>query len=88
MESLTTWFSGKTAPDKEPPQSVLSDWKSYQANDGKTNSSSKLLSSAEEGAASFSRLASGAFNSVTVASSSVVGSVQRYVYDVYIPDIM
>lgn len=82
MASFSGWFSGKTAPDKEPPAetaSVLSDWKSYQSKDAmKSSVSSKLLLSAEEGTASMKKLATDAVSSVSAASTSVVEGVQTY----------
>lgn len=80
--SFSVWLGGSAA-DKEPPEkkentSVLSDWKSYESSN---TMSSKLLSSAEEGSATMKKLASGAFSSVTAATSSVVESVQGYVFD-------
>eukprot|EP00889_Picochlorum_renovo_P001562 jgi/Picre1/28592/NNA_003994.t1 len=90
MASFSGWFSGKTAPDKEPPAetaSVLSDWKSYQSKDAiKSSVSGKLLLSAEEGTASMKKLATDAVSSVSAASTSVVEGVQtvpgttQYVY--------
>lgn len=82
MASFSGWFSGKTAPDKEPvteTASLLSDWKSYQSKDTmNTSMSSKLLSSAEEGTASMKKLATDAVSSVSAASTSVVEGVQTY----------
>jgi len=82
METFSGWFSGKTAPDKEPASTLLSDWKSYESTTmttgSKNQSASVLLSSAEEGAASITKIASGALSSVTAVSSTVVGSVQRW----------
>ena len=87
MQALQGFFSGNSAPDKEPPASVLSEWNKYattgsaaQAPAGGSQAD-RLLASAEEGAASVGTFFSGAFTSVSTgvsgAASSVTGGLSR-----------
>ena len=85
MQSITGWFKG-SAPDNEPPASVLAEWNTYagKPNTSGTSQTDNLLS-AEEGASSMGRLVSSTFTSAlssvtsaaTGAASTVNASVQR-----------
>lgn len=91
MQAMATWFGGASAPDKEPsaPTSLASEWKQYSASSsgpspGKlgTSQSDRLLASAEEGAASVTRLVSGAFGAVAGGVAGAASSVSTGVQNV------
>jgi hypothetical protein len=81
MQSLTDWITGKPAPDVEPQNSLLQDWKSYsgQPNNQASASSDRFLASAEEGASAVGKIVGGAFNTVAATASGAAASVSSSV---------
>jgi hypothetical protein len=82
MQGLTGWFTGSSAPDREPTQSsVLSEWNTYagKPNTSGTSQTDNLLASAEEGASSISNLVTSALTSVAAAATGAATSVNSTV---------
>lgn len=83
MQALQNMFTTSSAPDKEPPPSLLSEWKDYSKGSGSsaaqasTSQSDKLLASAEEGAATVKSFLSSAAAVVSSGVSGVASTASR-----------
>lgn len=76
MDAISNWFKG-SVPDNEPSSSVLNEWNKYAGEGGtaKGSQTDRLLTSAEEGASTVSKLVTGALSTVAGAATGAAASV-------------
>lgn len=90
MQAIQGWFTGR-APDNEPPASVLAEWNKYSGdatNQAGTSQSDRLLTSAEEGSSSVSKLLGSSFKAVSSGISGAAASVGTGMQSMSVPSGM
>lgn len=84
MQAIQSWF-GQSAPDIEPTTSVLAEWNKYSGGapgTASTSAQTRLLSSAEEGAAGVTKFVTEAVGVMGARASGAASAVTTQVQSI------